>query len=147
MFVLLEQRSEMEKAQPKIERCVARVVVGGVLALVLVMGCRKAAPVPTGNSGNPGRPGGGQVGGATDVPAQFAAGRRVFEANCMKCHTTDGSTGAPGGMPGGTGGGGPGGGGPRGMMNKGPDLARIGADPTHTPQWIMDHIRDPQTHK
>src|SRR5437868_998027 len=112
----LEQRSEMEKAQSKIERCVARLIVGAVLALALVMGCRKAATVPTGNSGNPGRPGGGQVAGATDVPAQFVAGRRVFEANCMKCHTTDGSTGAPGGMPGGPGGGGPGGGGPRGMM-------------------------------
>jgi cbb3-type cytochrome oxidase cytochrome c subunit len=27
---------------------------------------------------------------------------------------------------------------------KGPDLARVGADPSHTRQWLMDTIRDPQ---
>jgi len=46
----------------------------------------------------------------------------------------------PGG-PGGPGPGGPGGGG------KGPSLAKVGADPMHTRDWLADHVRDPQKHK
>jgi cbb3-type cytochrome oxidase cytochrome c subunit len=30
---------------------------------------------------------------------------------------------------------------------KGPNLAKVGAEPTHTRDWIADHIRDPKTHK
>jgi cbb3-type cytochrome oxidase cytochrome c subunit len=30
---------------------------------------------------------------------------------------------------------------------KGPNLAKVGAEPTHTRDWIAEHIRNPKTHK
>jgi cbb3-type cytochrome oxidase cytochrome c subunit len=32
-------------------------------------------------------------------------------------------------------------------MQKGPDLGKVGADPTHTPQWLAEHVRNPKIHK
>ena len=29
---------------------------------------------------------------------------------------------------------------------KGPDLAKVGADPKHTREWLVEHIRNPKTH-
>lgn len=50
--------------------------------------------------------------------------------------------GGPGGPPGGPGQGGPGPGGPRG--GRAPDLSKIGADPEHTVEWLMDFVRNPK---
>jgi cbb3-type cytochrome oxidase cytochrome c subunit len=30
---------------------------------------------------------------------------------------------------------------------RGPDLGTVGKDPTHTVDWLMEHIRDAKTHK
>jgi mono/diheme cytochrome c family protein len=65
----------------------------------------------------------------------FAAGKRVYAAyNCSRCH----SVGGPGG---------PFPGGPRRMGRKGPDLAKVGADPGHTVEWLEEHVRNPKSHK
>jgi mono/diheme cytochrome c family protein len=62
-----------------------------------------------------------------------SAGRRVFEANrCGRCHAVGGAAAA---------------GGQRGGRNRGPDLATVGRDPEHTVSWLMDHVRNPHSHK
>jgi cbb3-type cytochrome oxidase cytochrome c subunit len=33
------------------------------------------------------------------------------------------------------------------MRGKGPDLAKVGADPNHTVEWLAEHIRNPKAHK
>lgn len=54
-------------------------------------------------------------------------GRRAFnKSGCMGCHTIGGQAG------------------PGGPKRKGPDLAAVGKDPAHTPEWLADYIRDPQ---
>lgn len=60
----------------------------------------------------------------------------------------------PGGPPpGGPGAGGPprGGPGPGGFGGppggRGPDLSKVGADPQHTVEWLMDYVRDPKSIK
>ena len=32
-------------------------------------------------------------------------------------------------------------------MNRGPELTHVGNDASHTVDWIMQHIRNPQAHK
>jgi cbb3-type cytochrome oxidase cytochrome c subunit len=32
-------------------------------------------------------------------------------------------------------------------MGRGPSLAKVGQDPTHTVDWLVEHIRNPKTHK
>jgi cytochrome c oxidase subunit 2 len=60
----------------------------------------------------------------------MAAGQSVFQANnCGRCHGVGGGFG----------------GGRRG--GRGPDLSRVGANPSHTVQWLVEQIRDPQSHK
>jgi cytochrome c oxidase subunit 2 len=62
------------------------------------------------------------------VSDQREAGKRIFSANrCANCHTVDDASAAPG--------------------RKGPNLAKVGADPAHTREWLADHVRDPQKHK
>jgi mono/diheme cytochrome c family protein len=87
-------------------------------------------------------PSGGPAVGTADATGPFAAARQTFDARCAKCHAI-GESGGPG--PGG--GGGPGPGGPGGGRKRGPDLAKVGADPKHTRQWFIDYIRDPKTKK
>jgi mono/diheme cytochrome c family protein len=114
-------------------------------------------------------------GASTTVPDQgadsgeFAAAKQIFQANCAKCHSIGRQmAGGPGGPPGGPGGfglggpgpggpppggpgpGGPGpggSGGPRGMMPRGPDLAKTGAKPDHTVEWFVKFMQDPETVK
>jgi mono/diheme cytochrome c family protein len=122
---------------------VVPVLVGVCLLTWLALtGCNKAT---TTTSEGP-APGGSE---------QFADAKTVFGANCAKCHSVGaqgpggGNSGGPG--PGGPGPGGPGPGGPGpgwpGGGNRGPSLAKVGAEPTHTRDWLADHIRDPQKHK
>ena len=123
-----------------------------------------------GPSGPPGRPGGppgpgGMPPAAAALPetGPYAAGIHVFNTTgCLRCHSIGGGGGGPmpgGPMPGGPGGAGrppfpggpggqppfPGGGGP--MRRKGPDLAKVGKDPTHTVDWLMQYIRNPKSKK
>jgi mono/diheme cytochrome c family protein len=96
----------------------------------------------------------------------FTGGKLVFAENrCARCHTINnvrlvarggerrggppGERGGPpmGGTPGegrpGMGPGGPGGPG----RNRGPDLGKVGQDPNHTVEWLMEQVRDPKSHK
>jgi mono/diheme cytochrome c family protein/Zn-finger nucleic acid-binding protein len=57
---------------------------------------------------------------------RFATGRSVFQENCTRCHNIGDAGGRKG---------------------RGPDLTRVGADPTHTVSWLMDHIHDPKSHR
>src|SRR5687767_10914282 len=63
------------------------------------------------------------AGGAGDA-AQIAAGKAVFDANgCANCHVLGGQGGG-----------------------KAPDLTRVGAEPEHTPQWLVEHVKNPKAH-
>lgn len=69
---------------------------------------------------------------ATTAPvasAGAAAGHQLFDQHCAKCHASGDAARSGKGRP------------------KGPDLSKTGADVTHTPEWLADHIRDPKLHK
>jgi mono/diheme cytochrome c family protein len=60
--------------------------------------------------------------GAQDDAALAAAGKPVFDANgCARCHSIGGQGG-----------------------RMGPDLTRVGADPSHTPQWLVAKVKNPR---
>jgi mono/diheme cytochrome c family protein len=69
---------------------------------------------------------------AATPPTQVTSARPIFDQNCAKCHALPGSTPSADG---------------KGGRGKGPDLTRVGADSTHTVDWIAEHIRNPKTHK
>jgi mono/diheme cytochrome c family protein len=129
---------------------VPALVAAGFLSLAVIAGCgkeeAKAPPNPNAATGVP-NPGGWPTpgGGPVEVPAQFVAARKTFDRTCAKCHSTDpGGGGFPGGGPPGPDKGFKGFGG-KGMM-KGPSLAKVGADPSHTRDWLMAYMRDPRAH-
>jgi mono/diheme cytochrome c family protein len=63
--------------------------------------------------------GNGAAGGAPSDASLIAAGKGVFDANgCAKCHSGGG---------------------------RAPDLSHAGADPTHTPQWLAQHVKNPRS--
>jgi len=77
-----------------------------------------AAPAPSGQ---------GPAGAESDL---IAVGQNVFQANdCARCHSIGGTSG--GGMRG----------------RRGPNLSRVGANPSHTVDWLVEQIRDPQSHR
>jgi mono/diheme cytochrome c family protein len=111
-------------------------LLGSLLAFFPLVGCRKvtitpppATPVPIVS---------GTSGVSPDPVGSFAAARKTFDAKCARCHAI-GDSGGP--TAGGPGPGGPGGG------KRGPNLAKVGADPTHTRQWLMEYIREPKSKK
>jgi outer membrane lipoprotein-sorting protein/mono/diheme cytochrome c family protein len=56
--------------------------------------------------------------------AQIARGRTAYRsAGCNRCHSINGQGG-----------------------RIGPDLSNAGADPSHTPTWLAEHISNPRTH-
>lgn len=68
----------------------------------------------------PAAPGAGPGAGASPD------GKAVFDANgCAKCHAIGDS----------------------GRRRKGPDLAKVGMDPEHTPQWLVEYVKNPKAHK
>src|SRR5262249_3858957 len=139
--------------QPKTRRLAPPLLVCLVLGFLLVAGCKKSKS--GGDTGGP-NPGGPNA-GTQEPTGPHAAGKKVFQNNCARCHS-DGSGG--GGMMGGPMAGGPprrggqdGGGGPpmrggpggpgdggmggrRGFGGRGPDLSKIAADPKHTREWV-----------
>ena len=99
----------------------------GLLGLVLAAGCNGPAPS---TSPGPLRPEPGP--GSPEPTGPHAAARKVFEANCTRCHSTVAESGTAAA-------------GPMGRP-RGPNLAKVGADPKHTRDWLIEHIRDPQAH-
>jgi mono/diheme cytochrome c family protein len=131
--------------QPKVKRTFP-LLLAGLLGLALVVGCRRATTVPPPvPPPAPAPPSGGPTVGTASATGPFAAARQTFDAKCAKCHAIGNSAGSVAAGPGPGGGGGPGPGGPGGGRKKGPDLAKVGADPKHTRQWFIDYIRDPKT--
>ncbi len=60
--------------------------------------------------------------GAQNDAALIATGKTVFDANgCGRCHAVADQGG-----------------------NRGPDLSHVGADPAHTPQWLVEHVKNPR---
>jgi mono/diheme cytochrome c family protein len=124
---------------------VVTILVSGLI-LAGLWGCGKEdkGPGPVNVGPNPDTKGRGQ-----EMPAQFAAARKIFDMNCAKCHTTNpndkGFAGFPGGdkgfkppqhkFPGGF----------KGTMGKAPNLAKVGADPKHSRDWLIAYIRDPKS--
>src|SRR5205814_8563591 len=102
----------------------------GLTQLALVGGCQKPNPEPPANPINPDGPG---PQGNSGEP--LSAGQTVFARACWRCHGTSGA-GAAGTA-----------GGPKGMMKMGPDLGKVAAAPEHTRAWLIEHIRDPKSHK
>jgi mono/diheme cytochrome c family protein len=164
--VARKRRKKPKKAARNVPLVVGLVLGGALLlagvavtlAAVFRPAAKKAEPVAANNPSRPGpvepgagagpgpvEPGPGPRGdiGAGAAGAELhsvAAGRQVFAANnCSRCHAIGGSGGPPGG--------GPAAGGGRMGRIRGPDLGRTGADPTHTVEWLMAHIRNPKSHK
>jgi mono/diheme cytochrome c family protein len=124
-------------------------VVAGALAVVFKPAANKAEPVAANLSARPGPagPGPGAAPPAEPEPGavpgsaaltqtsaaapQVGSGRQLFDRSCARCHTIGGAT-AGGGRRGGS---------------RGPDLTTVGADPTHTVDWLVTHIRNPQAHR
>jgi mono/diheme cytochrome c family protein len=111
----------------------ARGLALGVLVLGAILfagGCKKSDTPATSTSG-PSAPTGPPSGVAETGP--HAAGKRAFNSSgCANCHSIGGGA-AP--MPGG-----------KGKM-RGPDLASVARDPEHTPEWLTEYIRNPQSKK
>jgi mono/diheme cytochrome c family protein len=110
-----------------------------LLGLIVVTGCSKTASGPAADSPQPAP----ALVAETPAPAAvtptptgpFAAGKTVFATSCARCHSvgpTGGQAASSGPAPG-------------WGRGRGPDLAKVGAQ--HTPDWIAEHIRNPQAHK
>src|SRR5262245_62494460 len=128
------------------------------LLFAVSTGCKKSNP----SAGMPPTyPQGGDPNAVADT-GPHAAGKKVFAANCARCHSV-GPMGAGGPGPGGPGPGGPGGPGPGGpgpggpgpggpgpgggLGMRGPNLAKTGQVAEHTVEWFMELIRDPKSKK
>jgi cbb3-type cytochrome oxidase cytochrome c subunit len=107
--------------------------------VVLFLGCR-----PTGEPA----PAGGQTGAAEPAAQQsfdvdsgpYTAGKKVMVANnCFRCHGINGVRGPMASGP-------PPASGGRPRMGRGPDLGKVGAEPDHTAEWLVAHVRDPKSH-
>ena len=123
------------------------------LGLLALFGCKKNTD-PTPITPPPGMvpPMPMPVGQFDTESGPHAAGKKVFVASgCFRCHTINNVRGPVGpGMPGA--------GGPMppmppmppgfpGRPGRGPDLGKVGADETHTVEWLQEYIRDPRQKK
>jgi len=97
-------------------------------SLALAVGCNKTETTAP-DSGPPPYPGQPSI-----VPesGEHVAGKRVFNANCTRCHTIGAPANAAPAP---------------GKKIQGPDLATVARDSAHTPEWFGDYIRDPQSKK
>ena len=110
--------------------------VAVTLAIVLWPSEKKSASVSSSAASGPGPSAGSANSGATSPNSDpLAAGRKLFDANCARCHTVGGSGSSSGE-----------GGGKMGGRGRGPDLSKVGADRSHTIDWLMAHIRNPKAH-
>ena len=100
-----------------------RALAGLAGVILLIVGCNK--PTDTTPAGpSPGGPGGP----AGPAPGANASAKELFDYHCLKCHRTGGYAAAPPGKRG------------------GPDLSKTAADPDHTTDWIVEHIKNPKVH-
>lgn len=53
----------------------------------------------------------------------------TYDKHCAGCHARAGEPGGPN----------------PGYGSRGPDLSKVGANPTHTAEWLADYIRDPKS--
>lgn len=92
--------------------------VVGVALLGAVLGCGGSSSAP--QPVGPPAPTGG-----TSVPVASgpADGKQVFAQNCAKCHPLNGVGG----------------------KGKNPDLGKVGV--SHDAAWIVEHTKNPKTHK
>jgi cbb3-type cytochrome oxidase cytochrome c subunit len=101
----------------------------GLAFILVVAGCGGgSSSAPTRDSRTPTDPSAGEL---PPLSPELAKGRDVFIAqNCGNCHKINGAAlkGTKGGA-------------------MGPDLGKVGSEPTHTVAWISDHIKDPKVHK
>lgn len=95
------------------------------VSFAFLAGCGKSndsgSPPPTKAAATP---------AAHDSTPAGGTANTSFSQHCGKCHTVTGASPMPGGPP-----------------FKGPDLAKVAADPTHTKDWLAEHIRNPKSHK
>lgn len=96
----------------------------GLVAVGIVVGCGK--PGPTTPDSPP------VVVGDPNAAARPKTGNAVFDQHCLKCHAATPPSEAVGG--------------PKGKMG-GPNLSKVAADPEHTPEWLTEHVKNPQQHK
>src|SRR6266436_6754589 len=99
----------------------------GVIGFTLLLaGCKKVASPPVAMNPPP-NPGVGKAPAEPDIDPsdKYAAAKTTFRTQCARCHTTS----APGE-----------GGGGKMRPGRGPNLAKIAADPKHTKAWISEHI-------
>lgn len=69
----------------------------------------------------------GSGGSADPEPSgSRVSGNAVYDQHCAKCHVFRGE-------------------GPK--MVKAPNLAKVAADPAHTPDWLAEHVKNPKSHK
>jgi len=89
----------------------------GIAILVIANGCKKSGSSSASSGG--------------DTAQQSVSAQQIFNANCAKCHALPGSNPPADGK----------------GRGKGPDLTRVGADSSHTVDWLAEHIRNPKSHK
>jgi mono/diheme cytochrome c family protein len=99
----------------------------GIMSLVcLTTGCNRGGPSAAAPTNAPAAP--------PPIPeptGPFAAGQKVYNANCGRCHGFPGQ--GPSAAPGG----------PR-AMGRGPNLGDVGTKRSR--DWIVEHIKNPKTH-
>src|SRR4051812_38827533 len=67
-----------------------------------------------------------EVPGPDPAPG-IVSGNVLYDQHCLKCHNFNVSTDGP--------------------KKKGPNLYKVADDPTHTADWIAEHIRNPRSHQ
>jgi mono/diheme cytochrome c family protein len=65
---------------------------------------------------------------------RFTEARQIFQANCFRCHSIAGQMEHPSRNP-------------LASSAPGPDLAKVGANPEHSVEWLMGYIRNPKSVK
>ncbi len=100
-----------------------------VASIALVAGCK---PKEASNPNPPPAPGPGSKfgqSGGVEEKGPHAAGIKVFNSHCKNCHSVgeDSTAGA--------------------RKKRGPNLAKVAADPEHTEEWLRDFILDPRSKK
>lgn len=86
--------------------------------LLLLVGCSQT---PSGSESGSGGSGGGTTASGGSAVEK---GKAVYASfRCAQCHRIGGQGGSGG-----------------------PDLSRVGANPSRTPEWLKEHIKNPRAH-
>src|SRR5438876_882902 len=97
-------------------------VLKNAMSVPLIAGFALMAALPvmqgcTKNENNAASAPGAAAPSAANDPTLIASGKTVFDANgCARCHSGGG---------------------------RAPDLSHVGADPSHTPEWLAQHVKNP----